>query len=66
MKQNATPTASAKQNCTGKRQADTSSANNSTITSPVLESGTGSGVSQKEQLQNLPIRMEKDTKVVFV
>ena len=34
--------------------------------SPVLESGTGSGVSQKEQFKNPPIRMEKDTKVVFV
>jgi len=63
--ENATPTASTKQNCTGKKQADTSSANNSTITSPGLESGS-IGVGQKEQFKNPPIRMEKDTKVVFV
>ena len=33
--------------------------------SPGLESGI-IGVSQKEQFKNPPIRMEKDTKVVFV
>ena len=33
--------------------------------SPGLESGS-IGVSQKEQFKNPPIRMEKDTKVVFV
>ena len=34
-------------------------------TSPGLESGS-IGVGQKEQFKNPPIRMEKDTKVVFV
>ena len=33
--------------------------------SPGLESGS-IGVGQKEQFKNPPIRMEKDTKVVFV